>query len=99
MNVDFENIYDITVNDKWWTLFDLRGLRLKLTTPLTVEFYPNYVGDRNFITVVNYLVVHSTKHNTRFSDWVTFKGDGPFDSHYCIGLHLLDYDYFKSAFK
>lgn len=97
---DIKYIIESIDENKWWRFFDLRGLRLKLTEPISTEYFPYYDDDRNFISIISYLSETHHKDITWFSDWVTFKcnignNKTTINPTYSINLSRLDFDYFK----
>lgn len=101
-------ILDNIKNNKWWRLFNLKGKTLKLIRPISEEYFPSYKGDRNFITIQNYipdLGHHFSNSNYQgesvelylYSDWVLFENDLNTDKTHSIHLKLLDFNYFKTS--
>jgi len=96
-NIDIEYIIESINENKWWRFFNLKGLRLKLTEPISPEYFPCYDDDRYFISIVSYLSETHRKKITWNSDWVTFKcNKTTVNPTYSINLSRLDFDYFNN---
>jgi hypothetical protein len=109
---DYNIRKDLMINaiseNKWWRLFNLRGLTVKLVKPLSEEYYSSFKGDRSMITIVSYLPDLGNKYYNDnhpgdvidthlYSDWVIFKNElTPVNQRYSINLKLLDFNYFTS---
>jgi hypothetical protein len=109
MNVKEQLIFDAIKEKKWWRLFNLRGKTLRLSKPISVDYYPSFKGDRYMIKIVNYIPdlgnqFYNVNHpgepidSYLFSDWVVFENHlTPLDLNHSINLSLLDFNYFKSV--
>lgn len=94
---------------KWWRLFNLKGMRLKLIRPISEFSHPGWKGDRNYIIIHSYVADDKIYHynmlvdmlNIRdiptytYSDKVIYKNElTEHSTKHMIDLSLLDYDYF-----
>lgn len=101
-------IHNININ-KWWRLFNLKGMRLKLTKPISTFSHPEFKGDRNFIIVNSYVANgHTDGYNLimkngekpppifSYSDMIVYRNEltNPSSKH-MINLSLLDFEYFS----
>jgi len=92
------SIIDSINKGKWWRLFDLKGLKLKLKKPICTFAHPYYKGDRNYIIISKYLypVNHENSEPPyTYSDWVLYGNEiiNEYKNH-SINLAALDLEYF-----
>ena len=93
------SLCNISAN-KWWRLFDLTGIRVKLTKPVSLFAHHNFKGDRNYITITAYtgrLILgfgYDTIPKWRLNDDVYYTDESDIiDKSNTINLSLLDFDY------
>lgn len=92
------SIIDSINKGKWWRLFDLKGLKLKLKKPICTFTHPYYKGDRNYIIISKYLYPVNTDNLEppyTYSDWVLYGNEiiNEYKNH-SINLAALDVEYF-----
>jgi len=92
------SIADNINKGKWWRLFDLTGMKLKLKKPICNFAHPYYNGDRDYIIISKYLYpaiqINSEPVHT-YSDWVLYGNEtiNEYKNH-SINLAALDVEYF-----
>ena len=92
------SIADSINKGKWWRLFNLKGLKLKLKNPICKFTHPYYKGDRNYIIISKYLHPANYKNLEpphTYSDWVLYGNEiiSEYKNH-SINLAALDVEYF-----